>query len=352
MRRRCRRRRSTSALDILGYDGARAARSSRDAARSCASRRLASPSAAPLVVVLAASRSTTVEDLTRQGRPDAGRRRYALPTTATDAHLGRPAAVGAVRRRTTRPIGAGARRPVGCCWPSGSAGPRAATSPSTCSWSASATTTKTRRRDRPRADLPVGRVARPGRRRRHLVARRPRGVGQAHRRGLPGPARGRTAVHRDHRQRGGGPPPRPGPRPAARGRRRSRSPSRRCGSCTGSCSCSTPRRRPSWACCRSARRSTTQGYGLDRLRELVLVELATPARPDRHPPVRVARRAVPAGRQGPPTPAWTTRTATPDRARPSTPLRADLFQPEGHRAHRRRSGSATPRCSGCCGTCC
>ena len=54
-------------------------------------------------------------------------------------------------------------------------------------------------------------------------------------------------------------------------------PSSRCGSSTGSCSCSTPRRRPSSACCRSVRRSTTQGYSLDRLRELTLVELATPA---------------------------------------------------------------------------
>ena len=43
-----------------------------------------------------------------------------------------------------------------------------------------------------------------------------------------------------------------------------------------------------------------QGYGLDRLRELALVTLASDAARRRHPPVRVARRAVPPGRRGPP----------------------------------------------------
>ena len=42
-----------------------------------------------------------------------------------------------------------------------------------------------------------------------------------------------------------------------------------------------------------------QGYSLDRLRDLTLVELATPQRPERHPPLRVARRAVRAGGPGP-----------------------------------------------------
>ena len=114
-----------------------------------------------------------------------------------------------------------------------------------------------RRRDRPRADLPVA----PSRSRptpratsggtaileesvKHTV-----GVSQ-------GPARGRPALHRDHRQRGGAPAARRRASTRCRPRRRSRWPSSRCGSSTGSCSCSTPRRRPSWACCRSARRST------------------------------------------------------------------------------------------------
>ena len=72
-----------------------------------------------------------------------------------------------------------------------------------------------RRRDRPCPDLRERRVARAGRGGRHLVARRPRGFRQAHRGRVPGPARGRTAVDRDHRQRGGPAPEGPRARPAA-----------------------------------------------------------------------------------------------------------------------------------------
>ena len=82
------------------------------------------------------------------------------------------------------------------------------------------------------------------------------GVGQAHGRGEQGPARGRAALHRDHRQRGGGPPQGRRASTRFRRRRRSPSPSSRCGSSTGSSSCSTPRRPPSWACCRPVPRST------------------------------------------------------------------------------------------------
>ncbi len=55
----------------------------------------------------------------------------------------------------------------------------------------------------------------PRRGRRHLVDDRPRGLGQAHRRRLEGPSRGRPPLDRDHRQRGRHPPCRAGPRAAA-----------------------------------------------------------------------------------------------------------------------------------------
>ena len=59
------------------------------------------------------------------------------------------------------------------------------------------------------------RVTGAGRGGRHLVAWRPRGFRQAHRGRVPGPARGRTAFDRDHRQRGGSAPQGPRARPAA-----------------------------------------------------------------------------------------------------------------------------------------
>ena len=43
--------------------------------------------------------------------------------------------------------------------------------------------------------------------------------------------------------------------------KRSRWPARRCAICTGSSSCSMPRLRPSWRCCRSARGSTSRATG-------------------------------------------------------------------------------------------
>ena len=112
-----------------------------------------------------------------------------------------------------------------------------------------------RRRARPRADLPVGRVARARRRRqrsggtgvleesvKHTV-----GVSKDLREGvrLSIEIIANEVVRRRARARA---------RPAAGRSRRSRWPSSRCASSTASCSCSTPRRRPSWACCRSARR--------------------------------------------------------------------------------------------------
>ena len=107
----------------------------------------------------------------------------------------------------------------------------------------------------------------------------PGGVGQAHGRRLQGPARRRplsieiiaNEVLTAAVPHGSGPLPATG--------RATSWPSSRCGSCTGSCSCSTPRPRRSWACSRSARREYDEGYSLDRLRELVLVDAATPRGP-------------------------------------------------------------------------
>ena len=198
-----------------------------------------------------------VEDAARQGRRQPRRPVRSSTTTTTRS----PRSPGCSRRcssPTTRPPSCWSSPAAGRWSPSGSAGPRAATSPSTCSSSASATTTKQGRRARPRPDLPVGRVARPRRRGRHLVDGDARGVGQAHRRRLQGPARGRPALDRDHRQRGRRAAARPRGSTRCPPTRRSRWPSSRCGSSTGSCSCSTPRRRPSSACCRSGRPSTTR----------------------------------------------------------------------------------------------
>ena len=246
-----------------------------------------------------------------------------------------------------------ARRALGAASPSRSAGPRAATSPSTCSWSASATTRSAAARSTARSTCLAARLARPRRRRQHLVDRGPRRVGQAHRRRLEGPARGRPAVHRDHRQRGRRPPR--GRRASTRCRRTrpSRWPSSRCGSSTASCSCSTPRPRPSSGVLPVGAPEYDAGYSLDRLRELALVELATPQSPARHPPLRLAR-ACSSG--------WSTRAhrrRSVGARRPAQPPRADV-QPAARRpvpAARpprtsTRSASATPRCSRCSRTCC
>ena len=127
--------------------------------------------------------------------------------------------------------------------------------------------------------------------------RRPRGLRQAHRRGLEGPARGRPAVHRDHRQRGGPPPPGAGPRPAAAGP----------GAAARQAVAALPLPDPVPALRRGLARAEVlpvgaaeydQGYGLDRLRDLTLVELASPRAAERHAPLRVAGPAVPARRPG------------------------------------------------------
>ena len=159
---------------------------------------------------------------------------------------------------------------AGSCCPTSDDGPRAGTSPSTSLPRLTAKTT------RPLASWLLRRAVV----RRRLAARRGRRhragpssprIGQARGRRQQGPARGPAALDRDDRQRGDR---------AARAATASRwraipelatelDHAVACGSCTGSCSCSTPRRGRSWACCRSAHPSTTPGYGLDRLRELI-----------------------------------------------------------------------------------
>ena len=186
------------------------------------------------------------------------------------------------------------------------------------------------RRDRPRADLPGRRVARARRRGRHLVdatsstsrSSTPSGCRKDLREGVRlsieiianevvAPPRARRASTRC--------PP----------TRRSRWPSSRCGSSTGSSSCSTPRRRPSWACCRSGAPEYEHGYSLDRLRELTLVELTTPRVAGGHPPLRVARRCSSGSSTRATTPAPTRRTdGASSTGSTFRSLRADLFQPE------------------------
>ena len=72
------------------------------------------------------------------------------------------------------------------------------------------------------------------------------------------------------------------------------------------------------------------GYSLDRLRELTLVELATHASQQRHPPLRLARPCSSgwSTRAHAPTRADADGTAIRRRARRSSSLRADLFKPE------------------------
>ena len=93
--------------------------------------------AAPLVIVEARAAETVEDLLAKDGRT------LLTPYEAdekTTLHVGGAAAVGAVRRRRRARVRPGAGGPLAAASPSGPAGPRAATSPSTCSSSASATT--------------------------------------------------------------------------------------------------------------------------------------------------------------------------------------------------------------------
>ena len=119
------------------------------------------------------------------------------------------------------------------------------------------------------------RFAGAGRRGRHLVVDGDRGVDQTHRRRLGGSARGRAAVHRDHRQRSGGPPR----------RRRLAAAATRAGAAAGPAGAAVPVPNPVPALRRSVpgaggaagrRPGYERGYSIDRLRELTLTELVTP----------------------------------------------------------------------------
>ena len=117
----------------------------------------------------------------------------------------------------------------------------------------------------------VAAAARRGRQR----AARPLGgrVPQARRRGVRRAPRGPARVGADHRQRG----PRPDPRPTAWRPGTSRNPATwpgswagsRCGTCTGSCSCCTPRPARSSASSPPTTRTTSPGYTMHRLGDLV-----------------------------------------------------------------------------------
>ena len=314
--------------------------------------RRTSSEAAPLVIVEARA-AETVEDLARQGRRDPARRPYEADEN-DDVHLGRRGCCRhlfvARRRRPSSPW----------CWPG-----RWLLVAERERWAegrylAVDLQLVCERNDAKRGgeidralDLRERRVARARRRRRHLVARRPRGVGQAHRRRLQGPARGRPAVHRDHRQRGGA--------RAARPRASTRCPT-----------------------------AEAQPLAKQSLRFLyrILFLLYAEASPELGV-LPVGRAGVRAGLQ--PRPAARARPGRAGRAAARQPARTSTsrsrrssgWSTQGHdagverrrrrgparraglppaarrpvRARRRprsstRSGSATPRCSRCCGTCC
>ena len=233
----------------------------------------------------------------RQGRPTPARPvrgRRQRPRSPRSPRL--LSALFVARRRARFVAGAG--RPVAAASPSGSAGPRAATWPSTCSWSASATTTKRGGEiDRALTCLGAESLA-PDAEGDIWWTRRPRGVGQAHRRRVA-----RTCARASGCRSRSSPTrwcaaARPRASTRCRRARRSRWPSSRCGSSTGSCSCSTPRRRPSSG---AARRRTGVRPGL-RPRpaaRLTLVELHDRSAHRRAPTSTSPWRAVPAGRPGP-----------------------------------------------------
>ena len=209
-------------------------------------------------------------------------------------------------------------RPVaGCSSPTRTGGPRVATSRSTSKPSPPATTPRRGGEiDRALTCVDAASLA-PDADGDDLVDRRAGRLGQAQRRGEQGPPRGRPPLDRDHRQRRGrasrasraGPLPPDQAQPLAKNALRflyrilfllyaEASPELGV----------LPVRVPEYE----------QGYSLDRLRELVLVEPATPQARSRHPPLRVAQAAVRARRPGDAT----------TRGLEFNPLRADLFRPQ------------------------
>ena len=177
----------------------------------------------------------------------------------------------------------------------------------------------------------------------HLVARRAGGVGQAHGRGLEGSPRRRASVDRDHRQRGTS---------TAAGYRDSI----RCPASEAQPLAKQSLRflyrilfllyaeaSPELGVLPVGAPEYDQGYSLDRLRELVQVELATPqARSGTHLYESLAR-AVPAGRRRPPDRrGWTTRTSGAGAGAHLQPAARRPVPAGGDRAHRR--GRPGQRC--------
>ena len=285
------------------------------------------------------SPSSTPRRRRHRGAARQGRRqpRRALRRRRQDhGHLGRPAALHALRRRRA-PAGvrAGARRPARCWSPSGSAGPRVATSPSTCSSSASATTTsKGGEVDRaltclaaeslaPDAEGDIWWTTTLDESVKHTV-----GVSKDLREGvrLSIEIIANEVVTADAR---------PGSR-------------RRCPQEEAQPLAKQSLRflyrilfllyaeaSPELGVLPTGAPEYERGYSLDRLRELTLVELATPQARRRHPPLRVARRALPARRPGPRRRPPSDDTDERVDGLTFRSLRADLFKPAGDRAHRR-----------------
>ena len=157
-----------------------------------------------------------------------------------------------------------------------------------------------RRRDRPCPHLRERGVARAGRRGRHLVARRPRGLRQAHRRRSPrtcARASGCPSRSSPTRWCGGARPKGLDPLPQDQAQPLARQALRYLYRILFLLYAEAS---PELEVLPVGAEEYDQGYGLDRLRELTLVELAGPRAIERHAPVRLARQAVHARRQGPP----------------------------------------------------
>ena len=205
-----------------------------------------------------------------------------------------------------------------------------------------------RRRDRPRADLPVRGVAR-SRRRRHALVDRVLEESVKHTVGVSqGPARGRAAVHRDHRQRGGEPAPRRAglePLPADRGAAAGQAvaavplphpvPALRRG---------LPRARRAAGRCARVRRTATAWTGCASWCWSSWRPRRPAAGTHLYESLGVLFRLVDTGT---PPPRSAGDAAESDEGLQFNALRADLFRPRRPPRSSTRSGSATPRSSRC-----
>ena len=188
-----------------------------------------------------------------------------------------------------------------------------------------------------------------------VVARGARGVGQAHRRRLAGPARRRPAVHRDHRQRGRRPAaPTQGstPLPAGQAQPLAKQSLRFLYRILFLLYAEAS---PELGVLPVGAPEYDQGYSLDRLRELVQVELATPqARSGTHlyESLGVLFRLVDTGHQ-PTAPADDDEDGSAfDRGSDLQPAARRPVPARGHRAHRRGRARQRRPAAGASRTCC